>query len=125
MIFSRREKQLILLLGYCELHLIYFILTSALGFSDDLSRKIQRRETMLARAKVLATTLSVTKSQPGNKQKLKSSLIGYIEQLAGKNALKKRIQLNRVPSNKDKSIEAVDINWIGCPLMKLWGLSTL
>lgn len=110
MILSQREKLLILLLSVLVgLSIVYFSFSAILGYGDDLSRKIQRREVLLARAKVLSTSLSRSGGRARPRKAFKGSLIGYAERLAGQNALKDRIQLNRVPLDKSRGIEAIDI----------------
>ena len=101
---------LIVLLGVLVgVSILYFSISAILGFGDDLSRKIQRREALLTRAKVLSATLSRTSGRARSRNIFKGSLIGYAEQLAGQNSLKDRIQLNRVPLDKSRGIEAIDI----------------
>lgn len=110
MVLSQREKYLVLLLGVLvALTVAYFALSAILGYGDDLGRKIQRREALLSRARVLTATVSRSTGRSRSKKKLNGSLIGYAEQLAGQNNLKDRIQLNRVPMDKSRGIEAIDI----------------
>lgn len=110
MVLSQREKLLILLLGVLvALTAVYFALSAIRGYGDDLSRDIQRREALLSRARVLTATVGRTASRSRSKKSLNGSLIGYAERLAGQNNLKGRIQLNRVPMDKSRGIEAIDI----------------
>lgn len=110
MVLSQREKRLIVFLGgLVGLTILYFGISSIIGYGENMSRKIERREALLSRATVLTATLNPSGVRSRRRGSRKGSLIGYAEQLAGQNALKSRIQLNRVPVDKTRGIEAIDI----------------
>jgi len=109
MVLSRREKMLIAGLGaLVALLMIYFVISQFRGYRENLERTITQHTAMLNKAKVLSSDLAVQKRNPATKAKI-ASLIGHIEKLAEKNALKERLQMNRVPLDKNKGVEGVDI----------------
>ena len=109
MVLSRRDKMLILGLGvFIALLLVYFIADQLGGYRAGIEKKIGQHTAMLNKVKVLAAELGSSREIQRNPGKI-ISLIGHIEQLADKNALKERLQLNRVPLDKSKGVEGVDI----------------
>jgi hypothetical protein len=110
MVLSSREKLLILLLAVLAVGaIVYYALSSLVDYEDKLSRNILRREATLTKAKVLKASLTGANGRSTRAGTLRGSLIGHIEQLAARNALKDRIRLNRVPVDKSRGVQAVDI----------------
>ncbi len=110
MVKSRREKLLLLLLAALVAGaLLYYALAGLLGYEGRLDQQILRKQALLAKARTLTARLGQFSGRSAAARKRKGSLIGHIEQLAARNALKDRIRLNRVPLDKSKGLEAIDV----------------
>jgi len=108
MVLSKREKRLVAGLGaLTALLLVYFVVSQFAGYRAELEKDIERRSALLLKARVMAEELSVPISSGANRKI--SSLIGHIEELAGKISLKEKLQMNRVPTDKSKGVEVVDL----------------
>lgn len=110
MVLSRREKLLVgILAGLAALTILYFLVAQMRGWEQQLQKDISRQQFLLDKARILAAGLEKTAAKPRSRNKPKRSLIGYIERLAAQNALKDRVQLNRVAIDKSKGVEGIDI----------------
>ena len=108
MVLSKREKRLVMgLSGLVALLLVYFVVGQFSGYRKELEQEIEKRNALLIKARVMAEELSVPRASGANVKI--SSLIGHIEELAGKIALKEQLQMNRVPTDKAKGVEVVDL----------------
>ena len=109
MILSRREKLLIAgLTGLMAVVLLYFVLSQFNGWEHRLARDITRKQALLARATLLTEGLAKFNGPRASKVRRKP-LIGHIEQLATRNGLKDRIQLNVVPMDKARRVQGIDV----------------
>ena len=104
-----RALLLLLLATMVAAGLLYYALTGLLGYEDRLEQQILRKQALLVKARTITASLAQFSGRPAAARKRKGSLIGHIEQLAARNALKDRIRLNRVPMDKSKGLEAIDI----------------
>lgn len=109
MILSAREKLLLVVLALTVAGALLFFGFSALGdYERSLARQIARKQVLLSRATTLKAGLSQLRVR-GPRSKRKGTLIGLMENLAERNGLKDRIRLNRVPIDRARGLEAIDV----------------
>lgn len=110
MLLSKREKLLVLSLGiFLGLLALYLIGSKLGGYEGELIQDAARKQSQLERVRVLDASLREYGAKSSTGRRGKQSLISLIEQLAEQSSLKQRIQLNRVPLDKSKGIEGIDI----------------
>ena len=109
MILSSREKLLLIVLALTAAGALLYFGVSALGtYERSQARQIARKQTLLGRATALQASLAQLRvRRPGNKRR--GTLIGLMENLAERNGLKDRIRLNRVPIDKARGLEGIDV----------------
>jgi hypothetical protein len=81
--------------------LVYFVVSGLKGYEERLSQEVARKEALLTKVTLISESLAA--------RGRRKPLIGYIEQLAARNGLKDRIQLNLVPTDKARGVEAINI----------------
>lgn len=109
MTLSRRETLLIFGLASFVLGaLAYFLLSWLAGYSERLGREVERRQIQLVKAEKLTRGLAEFNGNASNRRRRKP-LIGNVEQLAARNGLKERIQLNLVPMDKARKVAGIDV----------------
>ena len=109
MVLSRREKLLLaalaILVGVAGL---LFVSTRVNTYRSDLERRIFEARTLLTRVVTISEKLSRQEAAP-RKGGPRRSLIGHLEQLAERAAVKNRLQLNRIPQEKTKGLEGLEV----------------
>jgi hypothetical protein len=88
--------------------LVYFVVSGLKGYEERLSQEVARKEALLTKVTLISESLAQYNGRPAARGRRKP-LIGYIEQLAARNGLKDRIQLNLVPTDKARGVEAINI----------------
>lgn len=106
---SIREKRLLLLMAVVlSATVIFFGIRQYMDYQTSVERRITQRTRQLDQAITLAAQLqqlSRTRVSTGRRR----SLIGYLEQLSARVALRDRIQLNPRAISGSSNIEAADI----------------
>jgi len=109
MMLSNREKLLLVLLGTAlAVVLLYFGVKGLRGYEAELSHRITQQEAMLARVEALEDELSRLNVEPRARGR-NQPLISYVEQLAARNRLRDRVQLNLLSRRGDKNLEGIEI----------------
>lgn len=110
MVLSKREKLLIAgLAALVVATVFYFLISQIFSYQRDLAQEISRHEFLLNKARVLAASLGPAAAPRSAPQNANRSLIGYLERVAAQQGLKERVQLNRVPIDKAKGVEGIDV----------------
>ena len=109
MVLSRREK--LLLAGLAILVVVAGLLFASSrvnAYRSGLERRIFEARTLLTRVVTISEQLSNQEAVP-RKSGPRLSLIGHLEQLAERAAVKNRLQLNRIPQEKTKGLEGLEV----------------
>lgn len=109
MTLSTREKQLIgLLVVVLVLGILFLGVQRVSAFNESVERRIAQQSAMLEQASVLSARLNrLARDERSNVRR--ASLIGHLEQLAGRTGLQSRIQLNPQAVTGGDNLEAADI----------------
>ncbi len=109
MVLSAREKFLLVILGVAvALTAVYFAAQGLRGYEQRLTARVADRESTLRQVAELNRELDRLKRTPAPKR-LKRPLIGNLEELAQRVGVEKRLQLNLVPQDRAKKLEAVEM----------------
>ena len=106
---STREKRLLLLMVVVlSATVIFFGLQQVVDYQASVERRITQRTRQLDQAITLAAQLQLL-SRTKARTTRRRSLIGHLEQLSSRVALRDRIQLNPQATSSSSNFEAVDI----------------
>lgn len=109
MTLSAREKQLIgLLAAILVVGALFLGVQRVSAFNASVERRIAQQSAMLEEASVLSARLDRL-SRNARADVRRASLIGHLEQLAGRTGLQSRIQLNPQTVTGGDNLEAADI----------------
>ena len=109
MTLATREKQLIGLLAIILAVSVLFLGVQRIAaFNASVERRIAQQSAMLEQASVLSARLGRL-SREERTDAPRASLIGHLEQLAGRTGLQSRIQLNPQTVTGGDNLEAADI----------------
>ncbi|MCH7479300.1 MAG: type II secretion system protein M [SAR324 cluster bacterium] len=109
MVLSRREKLLLAALAILVVVAgLLFVSSRVNAYQSGLERRIFEARTLLTRVVTISEQLSLQETAP-RKGGPRLSLIGHLEQLAGRAAVKNRLQLNRIPQEKTKGLEGLEV----------------
>ncbi len=109
MTLSTREKQLIGVLVIILVLGVLFLGTQRISaFNASVDRRIAQQSAMLEQASVLSARLNRL-SRDDRANVPRASLIGHLEQLAGRTGLQSRVQLNPQTVTGGDNLEAADI----------------
>ena len=109
MVLSRREKLLLAALAILVVVAgLLFVSSRVNAYRGSLERRIFEAQTLLTRVVTISEQLSSQEAAP-RKGGPRLSLIGHLEQLAERAAVKNRLQLNRIPQEKTKGLEGLEV----------------
>ena len=109
MLLSAREKLLIALLGAVLAAAALFVALKMLrGYEHGLEEQIQSGEATLRQVAVLREEMARLRAAP-RVEPLRQPLLGYLERLAKQAGLGERLQLNLMPQDRGKNLEAVEV----------------
>lgn len=122
MLLSAREKMLIALLG-CVLVVaaVFFAYRGLRGYEDTLDGRIQSAQAALRQATLLREEMARLQAGP-HIEPLRQPLLGYLERLARQEGLADRLQLNLMPQDRSKNLEAVEVKLDSLTLDEMVGI---
>ena len=113
---SKREKNLLMALGgLILLSILYFIISGMGGYAAEQKRQAERMEQLQIKVQALDASIKTSGPVRGNQASSKS-LIERIELLSNVSNLKDKLQLNRVPLDKARGVEGIEIKMDGLSL---------
>ena len=122
MLLSAREKMLIALLGAALVAAGSFFAYRALrGYEERIEGRIQSEEAALRQVAVLREELARLRAAP-RVEPLRQPLLGYLERLAREAGLGDRLQLNLMPQDRAKDLEAVEVKLDALTLDEMVGI---
>jgi hypothetical protein len=121
MVLSSREKSLLGLLALVLAGAALFFAAKAVnGYENQLRARIEAAEGALRQFRAAGEELEKLQRAPRTPA-LQQPLLAYLEQLARKRGLSDRLQLNGVPQDRGKNLEAVEVKLDALVLEELLG----
>jgi hypothetical protein len=121
MVLSSREKSLLGLLALVLACVgLFFAAKTISGFENQLRARIESAQGTLQQIRAAREDLDKMRRAPRTPA-LQQPLLAYLEQLARKRSLSDRLQLNGVPQDRGKNLEAVEVKLDALALEELLG----
>jgi len=121
MVLSSREKLLLALLALVLAGAALLLAAKAInGYENQLRAQVESAEGALQQIRAAREELEKLQRRPRTPA-LQQPLLAYLEQLAKKRGLSDRLQLNGVPQDRGKNLEAVEVKLDALALEELLG----